>query len=153
MKLNDELITSFCKDIQDGLPIQYACDMHGITRMSYLNWMDRGEKDRDEAEACADGSSADGSSEAEMSIYAKFFAGVKKAYATFVRDAKDAIRSGKQGWQGSAWWLERTNKDFMPKQQIQADEDGKVTVVIGGKPKDTKPYSPHNKATADHSKA
>lgn len=119
----------FSREVQDGLPIEYACDMFGITRPTYLNWMNWGERDINTG---------------EETIYAEFFTRVKKAYALFVRECKNSIRSGKPGWQGTAWWLERTNTFFMPKQQIQADDDGKVTVVIGGKPKD--PAKRPNKA-------
>ena len=47
--------------------------------------------------------------------------------------------------QGAAWVLERTRHDFMPKQEITAGEDGKVTVVLGGKIKDVK----HNDLTKE----
>ena len=72
------------------------------------------------------------------SLHAAYFSEVKKAYAEFVRHAGAIVRAGKVGWQGMAWWLERTNRDFMAKQQIQADDEGKVTVVIGGKPMSAK---------------
>ena len=122
-KLDERLIEDMAREIEDGLPIQYACDLFGITRMSYLNWMQRGEEDYNNE---------------NETIYSTFFAAIKKAYATFVKESKQTIRSGRQGWQGAAWWLERTNKDFMPKQQIQADDEGKVQVVIGGKVKEVK---------------
>ena len=48
------------------------------------------------------------------------------------------IKSGRPGWQGQSWWLERTRQDFMPKQEITAGDDGKVTVVLGGKIKEIK---------------
>lgn len=103
------------------MPIQYACDIIGITRTTYTRWMERGDAEADDEDADDD------------SPYLRFRMAVKKAYAEFVRDSRDAIRSGRSGWQGAAWWLERTNTFFMPKQQIQADDEGKVTVVIGGK--------------------
>ena len=45
------------------------------------------------------------------------------------------IGSGRPGWQGKAWILERVNQKYMPKQEITAGDDGKVTVVLGGKVK------------------
>jgi len=125
MKLNDEMIENFAKEIEEGLPIQYTCDLMGITHISYLNWMKKGEAEYTAYET----------GEGELTLYAAFFTAIKKAYAKFVRESRNRIRSGASGWQGAAWWLERTNQVFMPKQQIQADEDGKVTVVIGGKQK------------------
>ena len=119
-KLNEQLIQDMAAEIADGLPIGYACDYFGVTRMSYLNWMEWGERDYNEE---------------NETLYAAFFAAIKKAQAQYVIDSKKRIKEGGPGWQGTAWWLERTRQDFMPKQQIQADEDGKVTVVIGGKQK------------------
>lgn len=121
MKLNERLIEDFSKEIEDGLPVQYTCDLLGIHQTSYNNWMRMGEDD-----LLLD----------NMTLYAQFFLAIKKAYAIFVKDAKARIRAGEKGWQGTCWWLERTNNFFMPKQQIQADDEGKVNVIIGGKPKD-----------------
>ena len=121
-KLSGELIESICAEIRDGLPITYSCDLFGITKMSFSNWMRRGE--------------ADYEAEDYESLYAQFFYGIKKAQAEYVKSAKKEIRSGRVGWQGEAWWLERTRHDFMPKQAIETNsEDGRVTVVLGGKVK------------------
>ena len=122
-KLDEKLIEQMYDELKEGLPLQYACDYFGITRMTHLNWMKQGEDDY----------------EADVeSLHATYFASIKKAQAEYVRTAGREIRKGESGWQGKAWWLERTRQDFMPKQQIQADDDGKVTVVIGGKVKETK---------------
>ena len=118
--ITDELIEIFAREIEEGMPIQYACDLLGISHMSYLNWTKRGEEDYDAG---------------NETVYAAFFAATKKSYARFIKKSRDLIRSGTKGWQGVCWWLERTNPMFMPKQQIQADDEGKVTVVIGGKQK------------------
>lgn len=122
-KLNQELINRMGEEIADGLPITYACDLLGISEGSYYNWMEQGEIDFNND---------------EETLYAALFECIKKSYATFIKECKRRIRKGEQGWQGTAWWLERTNTKFMPKQQIQADEDGKVNVIIGGKVKDIK---------------
>lgn len=120
-KLNEELIAKMYDEIAEGLPVSYTCDLFGISQVSFSNWMIQGKKDSEE--------------ENEDSIYYAFFVAIKKAQAIFVKKIGQEIRKGEQGWQGKAWWLERTRQDFMPKQQIQADDEGKVTVVIGGKPK------------------
>lgn len=122
-KLNQQLIENICKELAEGLPITYACDLYGITRMSFNNWSRKGEEDYD--------NDVD-------SLEAKFFYSIKKAMAEFVKKAGAEIRSGRPGWQGVSWWLERTKQDFMPKQEIKAGDDGKVTVVLGGKIKDVK---------------
>lgn len=121
--LTEDLIEKMSAEIADGLPICYACDLFSVTEQSYFNWMEQGKHDFE--------NNID-------SIYATFFDSIKKSCAQFIVDAKKRIKSGIQGWQGTAWWLERTNNKFMPKQQIQADDDGKVNVIIGGKIKDIK---------------
>jgi hypothetical protein len=121
-KLNEQLIKDMSAEIAEGTPVQYVCDYFGITHMTDVNCMQQGEIDYN----------------AEVdTLYASYFAAIKKAQAKYVMESRKKIQAGGSGWQGSAWWLERTRQDFMPKQQIQADDDGKVTVVIGGKAKPT----------------
>lgn len=123
-KLNEELIENMVSVVRKGLPIKYACDKFGITWMSHSNYMNQGEKDFE--------------NDIE-SLHARYFYEIKKAQADYVENALDDIRSGRQGWQGQAWALERTRNDFMPKQSIETNtDDGKVTVVFGGKVKDIK---------------
>lgn len=128
--LNDEFIADFAKEIQEGLPIQYTCDYFGITQPCYNNWMRRGEEELEQG---------------LENYYTAFFLAIKKAYSCFIRESRNAIRSGKPGWQGTAWWLERTNATFMPKQQILPDADGKVQVVIGGKVKEVRKTDDNDK--------
>ena len=121
--LNEELINQMAAEIADGLPKCYTCDLFGVIESTFDGWMERGLQDyRDEID----------------SIYSTLWTAIKKAHAQHINECKKKIKSGIQGWQGTAWWLERTNPFFMPKQQIQADDDGKVNVIIGGKVKDIK---------------
>lgn len=129
-KLTEELIEALSAEIRDGLPVGYACDLLGVTTQAYNLWMRKGE-------AASNAEEPDPGDE----LYARLFSEIKKAYAQFVKDAKNEMRKRLNGWQSIAWWLERTNPFFMPKQQIQADDDGKVTVVIGGRQKDPKPLT------------
>ena len=122
-KLNEELIEEFALKLRKGLNIQTACDLLMITQPSYNNWMRQGE---DDANNDTD------------SLYASFFLVIKKARAEFEEIANVRISEGAPGWQGMAWWLERTRPQYMPKQEITAGDDGKVTVVLGGKVKDIK---------------
>lgn len=119
--LNDELIEKMAEEIRGGLTIDAVCDLFYVHSTSYYGWMNKGEEDIKAGN--------------HDTQHAKFFYEIKKARAEFEKASKDFIANGKIGWQGRAWWLERTNPKFMPKQQIQADDDGKVTVVIGGKEK------------------
>lgn len=120
-KLTEELIAKMSAEIADGLPVIYACDLLGVHETSYHQWMKQGEDDfLNDVE----------------SLYALFWSSIKNACAQHVKDSKKRIKDGNPGWQGTAWWLERTNNFFMPKQQIQPGDDGKVVVNIGGKVKD-----------------
>lgn len=96
-KLNDDVINALATEIEDGMPFKYACDLCEITHKLFDEWLKQGQAD---AEDQAD------------TIYAKFFLSIKKAYGRFVKDSKRRIRNGESGWQGTAWWLERTNKEF-----------------------------------------
>ncbi len=120
-KLTDELISQFSDQVRDGLPICYCCDLLEIHETTYESWINQGNEDI--------------KSENDT-IYAKFYRAIKKSYAQWIQSSTNRIKQGTPGWQGTAWLLERTNPKYMPKQQIQPDEDGKVVVQIGGKVKD-----------------
>ncbi len=122
-KLNHDLIAKAYELVKEGLPVIYVCDNLSIRKQSYYNWMEKGEKDFEE--------------EIE-SLEAEFFDYIKKGVSEYVQEAVRTIKKGEKGWQGSAWLLERTRKEFMPKQEIKAGDDGKVTVILGGKVKDIK---------------
>lgn len=122
-QLNEELIEKMAAEIADGLPKCYTCDLFGVIESTFDGWMERGFQDY-----------KDGID----SIYSTLWTAIKNAHARHISESKKRIKKGEPGWQGTAWWLERTNPFFMPKQQIQADDDGKVTVVIGGKEKNVK---------------
>lgn len=121
-KLNEELIINIGKNLAKGLPLITTCDLLGITTMSISNWSKIGEDDFN--------NDID-------SLYSDLFYTIKKSKAEFESFANDRIVNGEQGWQGTAWWLERTRPQYMPKQEIVADE-GKVQVVLGGKVKEVK---------------
>ena len=128
-KLNEEVIKKAYDLAHLGVPVNYICDSLGITQPSHSHWMTQG---REDVEAEID------------SLFARYFMTIKKGQADFVIDSVADIRSGRQGWQGAAWVLERTRQDFMPKQEITAGDDGKVTVVLGGKIKEVKSNTLNN---------
>lgn len=108
-KLNDDVIKLLADEIADGMPFNYACDYCEVRRTNFDDWLKQGYNDN---EADVD------------SIYAKFYVSIKKAYSKFVRDSKRKIRNGESGWQGTAWWLERTNKEFqMNSENTQVTEN------------------------------
>lgn len=121
-KLNEQLINDMAAELEIGMPITSACDLLCITQPCHSNWMQQGEED-----------TANGID----SLYSSYFITIKKSRAKFEHDSLIDIRSGRPGWQGAAWVLERTNQKYMPKQEFVAEE-GKVQVVLGGKIKDIK---------------
>jgi len=123
-KLNYELIEQFAEEISKGLSVQHTCDLLCVTQPCYNNWMRQGEED------LASGN--------DDSLFAQFFLEIKKSHAMYVRTARDILNSCPKNWQSIAWWLERTDRSFMPKQEITAGDDGKVTVVLGGKVNEVK---------------
>lgn len=123
-KLTEELIDELYNHLKQGLPVRYTCDLLCITQPSFSNWMRQGE--------------ADVNSGNFETLHATLFIAIKKGQAEFVSESLTDIRSGRPGWQGSAWVLERTRQDFMPRQEINAGEDGKVQVILGGKLKEIK---------------
>lgn len=93
--LNEELIKKLSDEIADGLPIKYACDLFAISTNNFQNWVKQGDIDN----------------EAEVeSIFRTFFVSIKRAKAQWIKKAKDKIINGVGNeWQGTAWWLERTD--------------------------------------------
>lgn len=98
-KLDEKLITEFALEVEDGLPLMYTCDLFEISHHTFGNWMKQGESDNEHE---------------QDTLCAKFFREIKKSYAKFIRASKKIIRKGEPGWQGTAWWLERTNSNFLP---------------------------------------
>lgn len=121
-KLTEELITLMSSKLRKGLPITSACDLLCITQPTHSNWTRQGEED------IANGID---------SLYSSYFIAIKKSRAEFEEEALEDIGSGRPGWQGKAWVLERTNQKYMPKQEVVAEE-GKVQVVLGGSIKNFK---------------
>ena len=123
-KLTEEIIEKVDKYLTKGLPMTTVCDLLCITQPTFSNWNKKGEADINDGN--------------DTTLFAQLFITIKNARAKFEDLANDKITSGEPGWQGMAWWLERTRPQYMPKQEISAGEDGKVQVILGGKLKDIK---------------
>lgn len=94
LKLNKEIIDSFCNGLSIGLTARAACDYAGISEQSYYTYINQAKEDIDAG---------------KKTIYSEFFESVKKARAAFriyhMSKIRDAAESG--NWQASAWSLER----------------------------------------------
>lgn len=96
--ISEEIIERISKEMGEGLPMNYACDIVGIAYETAKNWINQGEIDY----------------ENEIdSLYCKFLIETKKGYAEYIKKCCSVIKAGKAGWNGTAWWLERTNKNFV----------------------------------------
>ena len=97
-KLDEQLIQDFSKEVEDGLPFIYCCDLFSVSHGAFISWMKQGESDFNSE---------------RVTIHSRFFTNIKSSYAKYIRASKKVIRKGEPGWQGQAWWLERTNKEFI----------------------------------------
>lgn len=129
-KLDDKkFVDDFISCIECGLPIKYACDHTMISERVFYNW--KKVADQEDEHALDDDF-------VPSKIY-EFIQLVKKAHVNYIMQANHTIRSGINGWQGSAWWLERTDHTFMPNQgEKQVSEPINVTTGMPAKHKDKK---------------
>ena len=132
-KLTPQLQQQFCEALHSGLTFAGACDLVGIARPTFHEWMARGEGTHERPSTPA---------------LAEFADAVKEARSQrdqrYVKVIEDAAAGGT--WQAAAWFLERTNrseygrnesveitgKDGGPvKQQVVGDEErAEVTALI-----------------------
>lgn len=80
--LTPELSKRLCELIVGGLPVCKAAEHEGIHRVTVYKWAKRNEE---------------------------FGNALKRARAEAQRQSIAVIRSGAQGWQGEAWYLERSD--------------------------------------------
>lgn len=114
-KLTPQLTKEFCQALHDGLTFAGACDLVGISRGTFFEWMQRGEgthPDRPQTQAHAD-----------------FADAVKVARAArdrrYVKVIEKAAEDGT--WQAAAWFLERTNR-----KEYGRNESVEITGKDGG---------------------
>jgi transposase len=96
-KLTPELTKRLCDWLEAGNFIETACDMEGISRESFYEWLRRGERAW--------------SNDIEPVNYVQFSDMVKKAMARMEILTINDLRAGPMNWQAKAWWLERRHPD------------------------------------------
>lgn len=104
LKLNSKLTKAICKDISGGMPFKWASRNNNITEQTFYNWYNKGKKAND-------------------GLFKEFYDEVEKAKAKAVKyNVGVVMNAGKENWQASAWWLERTcPDDFGKKKEVKAD--------------------------------
>lgn len=111
-ELTETLIDGFVREISEGLPIWYTCDLLGVPRNKCKEWMNQGEIDIDNG---------------ERTIYAQFLAMVRHAYAEYLRNAMRQIKNGDKVGIGNSWWLERVDPTFRINKEPEANVEN-ITV-------------------------
>lgn len=93
----DDLVSKKFRDaVAGGIPRRYAAALAGVTYTSIKRWL------RSNPDFCAL---------------------VEKADADALARNLLRVQDGVQGWQGSAWWLERRHPKLFPRQAIPVAQD------------------------------
>lgn len=91
-----ELTKAFADIVEGGGSFTEACAKLEMSRGTYYLWAGKADEGEEP--------------------YLSFMIAVKKAEASAVLESVKVIRSGAQGWQGSAWYVERRRPEWrMPK--------------------------------------
>lgn len=113
LKLTDQLCDDICNDIKAGVPIDHAAIAHGITRATFYNWYNKGEK-------------------AKSGKFKKFYEKVEEAKSVAITlRARRIYKAGETSWQSDAWWLERVDPENFGKKDahiVDMKTDQKVQV-------------------------
>lgn len=103
----DELTEKICDHIRNGNYVITACQAEGIARSSFYLWLKKAKQNEERDVAYGD------------CPYIRFAKAIERAQATGEIFLMNNVLAGKQGWQGSAWILERTKQDkFGQRQQV-----------------------------------
>lgn len=109
LKLTDQLCDEICNDIKAGVPIDHASIAHGITRVTFYNWYNKGK-------------------DAKSGKFKKFYDKVEEAKSVAITlRARRIYKAGETDWKSDAWWLERVDPDnFARKDKYEHTVDAKV---------------------------
>ena len=112
-KLTDPLCDEICNDIKAGVPIEHAAISHGISKKTFYNWYNKGEK-------------------ARSGKFRKFYDKVTEAKSVAVTlRARRVYKAGETSWQADAWWLERVDPENFGRKdthKVDMKTDQKVQV-------------------------
>jgi len=120
LKLKDEaLVKKLLRAISMGQPFKRACPYAGVSYKTFCIWRQQAQKDRDAG---------------EDTIYTRFAFKVEQSTAEMEFRCLARIETGKTGWQGAAWKLERKwPENYAAPQRIQitGKGEGPLQVVSG----------------------
>lgn len=111
LKLNTQLCEGICNDIKAGVPVEHACVAHGITKVTFYNWYNKGK-------------------EAKSGKFKRFYDKVEEAKSVAITlRARRIYKAGEDNWKADAWWLERVDPDNFARKDRQK-VDAKAEVVV-----------------------
>ena len=117
LKLTDQLCDDICNDIKAGVPIDHAAIAHGITRVTFYNWYNKGK-------------------DAKSGKFRQFHDKVEEAKSVAITlRARRIYKAGDDNWQADAWWLERVDPDNFGRKdryehKVDASVKSEVTVNL-----------------------
>lgn len=124
-----------------GVPIRVALDKAKIPQFYYYKWLKLYNEFMDEVEKNHDGlkelpeleplvyKNKKGEISSMVFTPISIIEYIKEAYATWIIDRQKIINSGVDGWQSSAWLLERRAKDEYSKEVQATNESDKVLPI------------------------
>jgi hypothetical protein len=115
------LTAELCEVLEEGMPLNRACEFVGLPQKLFDVWMERGEPGYDEE--------TEEIIEAPQPYYT-FWQEVTKALHLAERRALRVIQSGPKNWQASAWYLERTRPKDYGKQEDKGPQQAGLTVQV-----------------------
>jgi len=115
-KLNREIIEHVRKLASLGVDVKTITDALNISRQTFYDWLNRGERDAQEG---------------KRTLYADFFDAYKKAQAeAIIRNVALILEAAKNGnWQAAAWFLERRMPEVWGR-KLDVHSEGKFEVKI-----------------------
>ena len=113
LKLNKKLCKAICDDIRIGLTIESACNIHGISDVTYYRWLKRADDPQE-----------------TNTMFKYFKRETEKAVADSEKNLLDKIYQD-DSWQSSAWILERRFRDkYVKPKQVELSADVKADVNV-----------------------
>ncbi|MCD6379648.1 hypothetical protein J7M07_04305 [bacterium] len=114
-KFLNEIRKTLEEDLMLGMPIEYIADELGISRATFFNWLERGEKE-------------------QKGIYREFLDLVKKGQSLFVKRNLAVLAKAEKdkdtNWTPAAWLLERRVSDhFGKREQHEINGEGLKWVI------------------------
>lgn len=123
-KFNQEICDGILKSVQDCLPLKLCAEENGIHYDTLREWINEGIEDIKNEQYDTD--------------KAKFSVAMKKGVGDRQRLLLEKIASGENGWQGSAWILERRWWKYWSNKAADIDFNERLTALENeGKHKDS----------------